>query len=691
MRDVVMMRNDVGTTSDTMHDDVATSNDASNDGDVVLADASVGDGFMWDASSPDDGGEGGVVDDDSTPCRDFGTLPFGVSFAPDASRLLIASTLGASVLGTADWSVQRTFAAHRAAITGAAISADALRGASVGSDDRLRMWDPATGHQIAEVAVTRPTAVRFVSSGAAVVLLEAAAVRAFAWGTMTELWSTTREAGSTSFLAAAVGGTTVLVGGATGGLDLLSASNGAMVAHFDGQLGAFSPEGSKIVAASGRTLQVFDAASPLQAPITMISPLAVGALGVGPSGAWVAVAGPVGLEEQIQILHVPDGAPMQTLRTSYATKSLSASADGRWLAAGAGELYVFDVTNGATVYSNQRPAMIWGQSFSVAAPLVAFARVGGDPEIWDWVEARRRRFFVQPKTGNLGTVAFDPGGALLINYEHTGTLWAPDGASPAGSFTYQSGTEQPDRGGPLVFSPDGRMLVGGGSAATPGHLRIWNASTGQLVRETPAHRTGIAAIAWSPDGALIASSGDDVDQADASDASDGGTVYVVKLWHAADGTLLTTLAGHQDIISSVAFSPDATRLASADREGRVRLWSTSDGGLVREIAKPPSPRGLTSDAFNGSVVFSPDGRWLASRGVVWTTGHNAHIAIFRVADGTVVRELWGWSEGNVGALGWSPDGRYIVGGTGDALRLWCTTGLPASSPSPFERNPTHAR
>ena len=211
---------------------------------------------------------------------------------------------------------------------------------------------------------------------------------------------------------------------------------------------------------------------------------------------------------------------------------------------------------------------------------------------------------------------------MLINRDDTGAVWQPDGTMPSGTFTYQSDTEQPDRGGPLVFSPDGKTLAGGGSAATPGHLRLWDASNGQLIREAPAHGTGIAALAWSPQGTLVATTGDDLDDAGASDpdASDASpsTARVVKLWSAADGTLFKTLTGHEDIVSSVAFSPDGTLVASADREGRVRLWSTSDGAVVRELAKPPNPRGLTTDAFNGSVAFSPDGRWLASRGVAWT-------------------------------------------------------------------------
>jgi len=58
-------------------------------------------------------------------------------------------------------------------------------------------------------------------------------------------------------------------------------------------------------------------------------------------------------------------------------------------------------------------------------------------------------------------------------------------------------------------------------------------------------------VAFSPDGALLASASDD---------------FTIKLWRVADGALLRTLTGHQEDVQSVAFSPDGTQLYSG-RQG----------------------------------------------------------------------------------------------------------------------------
>ncbi len=48
--------------------------------------------------------------------------------------------------------------------------------------------------------------------------------------------------------------------------------------------------------------------------------------------------------------------------------------------------------------------------------------------------------------------------------------------------------------------------------------------------------------------------------------------HLTRLWRVADGTLLATLTGHTDQVTSVAFAPDGQTLASGSWDGTVRLW-----------------------------------------------------------------------------------------------------------------------
>jgi WD40 repeat protein len=114
-----------------------------------------------------------------------------------------------------------------------------------------------------------------------------------------------------------------------------------------------------------------------------------------------------------------------------------------------------------------------------------------------------------------------------------------------------------------VVSPDGRLIAGAGQAyrpARPPHgpcILLWDAGTGQLLR-TLTDREGslMHALAFSPDGTLLAGAGD----------------KVVRVWEVGTGRLRRSLVGHGKLVRQVAFSPDGRLLASGDLGGVILLW-----------------------------------------------------------------------------------------------------------------------
>src|SRR5437764_12459035 len=96
----------------------------------------------------------------------------------------------------------------------------------------------------------------------------------------------------------------------------------------------------------------------------------------------------------------------------------------------------------------------------------------------------------------------------------------------------------------VAFSPDGKVLA---SSSRDKTIKLWDPATGGLKRMLTEHTADVYDVTFSPKGDLLASCGRD---------------RTIKLWDAQAVKLLRTLEGHTDIVRSVAFAPDQKTLAS---------------------------------------------------------------------------------------------------------------------------------
>lgn len=140
----------------------------------------------------------------------------------------------------------------------------------------------------------------------------------------------------------------------------------------------------------------------------------------------------------------------------------------------------------------------------------------------------------------------------------------------------------------VAFSPDGKILA---SAGRDNVLRLWDSDTGRLLYALRDHTNPVMGVAFSPDGKILASCGLD---------------NALRLWDVATGKSLRVIQARGRPLWCIAFAPDGKSVAAAGRDGTVRLWDPTTGVEVRRCT---GPSGVIRQ-----LCFSPDGKMLAAGG-----------------------------------------------------------------------------
>ncbi len=542
---------------------------------------------------------------------------WGVAYAPDGSRLATGSQDGRLFLLDAAGRLLAAVQAHAAAVWGVAFSPDGHTLATASSDGTVGLWalgpggdDPrllqrltGSGGWMMEVQyVPDGSFLAATDNGGALLQWRLRSDGTAVPGSMTRA----ADGSLAGALAFDHDGRWLACGGRDGTLTLREPGSGRTLlrvdAHDGGILGlAASPHGDLLASAGAderiRLWRIGDQGRSAVLELTHRGhDDRVSGVAFSPDGSELASVCRDGTLRRWHLL--PAAPPLELRGHADRVFALASSADGRRLisCSGDGTARVWDADGGVVLHELRgHTNRVYTVALSPDESLVATA--GRDHTVRLWSAATGRELAtLEGHTHNVWALAFSPDGRTLASGGHDKRLLLWDletVAGGGGDSTPESRTLAVGEPGvdnflwDVAFSPDGALLASTGGREFA--VDLIDVATGAVVRSFTGHESWPRAVAFSPDGRLLV-----------APAADGVTL----IWEVATGAVTARLEGHDQCVNQAVFSRDGSQILTVGDDAAAIVWDARS-------ARPQLVLALRSEGYDG--LFSPagDALWIA--------------------------------------------------------------------------------